>query len=103
VGGIGRAGLAGSTMSGNQQVAENMATWLAGYVGVLQQTRFINELKSAWNDPAKDPFKIRDIAQNEFGSFFKDDWKISSDLTLNLGLRWDFYGVPWERNGLTTG
>ena len=27
--------------------------------------------------------------------------KYSKDLTLNLGLRWDFYGVPWERNGLT--
>ena len=48
-------------------------------------------------------FKIRDIAQNEFGSFFKDDWKVTRDLTLNLGVRWDYYGVPWERNGLTTG
>jgi hypothetical protein len=24
-------------------------------------------------------------------------------LTINLGLRWDYYGVPWEKNGLTTG
>ena len=41
--------------------------------------------------------------QNEIGAFFKDDWKISRDLTLNLGVRWDYYGVPWEKNGLTTG
>jgi len=103
VGGIGRPGLAGSTTTGNQQVAENMLTFLSGSLGSLQQGRFINQLKGSWNDPATEPFKIRDIAQNEFGSFFKDDWKVSNDLTLNLGLRWDFYGVPWERNGLTTG
>jgi len=78
-----------------------MLTWLSGSLGSLQQTRFINELKTSWNDPATDPYKIRDIAQNEFGSFVKDDWKVSKDLTLNLGVRWDFYGVPWERNGLT--
>jgi hypothetical protein len=103
VSGIGRPGLTGNATSGNQQVAENMLTWLSGSLGTLQQTRFINELQSTWNDPAKDAFKIRDIAQNEFGSFVKDDWKVSKDLTLNLGMRWDFYGVPWERNGLTTG
>jgi hypothetical protein len=103
VSGIARTGLVGDHNSGNQQVAENMLTWLSGSLATLQQTRFINELKTSWNDPATDPYKIRDIAQNEFGSFVKDDWKITHDLTLNLGMRWDFYGVPWERNGLTTG
>jgi hypothetical protein len=101
--GIGRAGLAGTSFGGNQQVAENLLTFLSGSLASLQQARFINEPKPVWNDPSNDVFKIRDIAQNELGTFFKDDWKISSDLTLNLGLRWDFYGVPWERNGLTTG
>src|SRR5262249_34436844 len=103
VSGIDRTGLAGTATTGNRQVAENMLTWFAGSLATLQQTRFINQPKSSWNDPATDPFKIRDIAQNEFGSFVKDDWKITNDLTLNLGMRWDFYGVPWERNGLIMG
>ena len=98
----------GTPGSGTQGVAENVLTFLAGSLGAsttaqaLAQGRFINELKTAWNDYPNELAKIRDIAQNEFGFFFKDDWKATRDLTLNLGVRWDYYGVPYERNGLTT-
>jgi hypothetical protein len=100
--GIARTGLLGTATTGNQQVAENLLTWLSGSLSGLAQARFINNLSGTWNDFATDPLKIRDIRQNEIGTFFKDDWKVSRDLTLNLGVRWDYYGVPWENNGLTT-
>jgi hypothetical protein len=101
--GIARTGLLGTAGSGNRQYAENLLTYLSGSLSGLQQARFINELEPVWNDPINDPFKIRDIRQNELGTFFKDDWKLTQDLTLNLGVRWDYYGVPFEKNGLTTG
>ena len=44
--------------------------------------------------------RIKDFHQNEWGVFFKDDWKFRNDLTINVGLRYDYYGVPYEQNGL---
>src|SRR5262249_45446159 len=84
------------------QGMENLLTFLYGSLCGVSQYRFINKASQAgvaWNDPSTDPWKIRDFHQNEIGSFFKDDWKVSNKLTLNLGLRWDYYGPPYEKNG----
>ena len=45
--------------------------------------------------------KVRHWMQREVSVFFKDDFKVNSGLTLNLGLRYEFYGVPNERRGQT--
>lgn len=35
----------------------------------------------------------------EGGIFVQDDWRITPRLTLSMGLRWEYYGVPEERHG----
>jgi len=42
----------------------------------------------------------RDFTSYEFAGFFQDDWRIRPDLTLNLGVRYDLFSVPHEKNGL---
>ena len=36
---------------------------------------------------------------NRFGAYIQDDWKVSSKLTVNLGLRFDYNGVPVDADG----
>ncbi|MDQ6664297.1 MAG: TonB-dependent receptor, partial [Acidobacteriota bacterium] len=39
------------------------------------------------------------LAHN-WAAYFQDDWHISSKLTLNLGLRWDWFGPPSYPNSI---
>ncbi len=34
-----------------------------------------------------------------FATYFEDDWKMTPKLTLNLGVRWDYFGPINEQNG----
>ena len=44
---------------------------------------------------------LSDVKQWRTGFYFQDDWKATQRLTLNLGLRYDLFGLPVERNGVT--
>ena len=89
------AGLTGTSVT----TAQNLLLDLAGSVSNVALSSGFNALK-----PTDTTFvgqvRVKDYHQNEWGAFFKDDWKIRPSLTLNLGVRYDWYGVPWEASGM---
>ena len=38
-------------------------------------------------------------SRNYFGAYFQDDWALTQKLTLNLGLRWEHFGLTGEAGG----
>ena len=42
------------------------------------------------------PDVYRGYRANEFASYFQDDWRVSQRLTVNWGLRWEYFGPPHD-------
>ena len=89
---IGPAGLS----STDRTKFENLYNDVLGRVDQVVQT-FYSDLQTF--QPAGSP-RIRNFNLFETGAFFQDDFRVSRRLTLNLGVRWDYYGLPTEENNL---
>jgi|KBSMisStaDraftv2_1062788.scaffolds.fasta_scaffold12237_2 hypothetical protein len=42
---------------------------------------------------------LTDNGKNYYGTYINDDWKLTSKLTLNLGVRWDYFQPVYEHHG----
>ncbi|MCS7026117.1 MAG: TonB-dependent receptor [Bryobacteraceae bacterium] len=83
----------------NQAAAQNLLLDLSGSVASVRQ---------ALNSPGgRNPVflpgepKQRTWYAREFSLFVQDDYRVTKSLTLTLGLRYEWYGVPQDRNGRT--
>jgi hypothetical protein len=44
--------------------------------------------------------RTRDFSSYEFNAFVQDEWKLLPNLTVSVGVRYEFNGAPSERNGI---
>jgi hypothetical protein len=63
---------------------------LLGLINSQGQTQFFDR---AGDRHATDELNF---VQHEVGGFVQDSWKVKSNLTLTYGLRYEWYGVPYE-------
>jgi hypothetical protein len=95
-----------NTSSGTYAGMLDLLTYMSGSLSEIRQQYFVNDpFQRTWNDIVHkgELFQIVDMRQKEMAFFAKDDWRVSPILTVNLGVRWEFLGVPWLANGMTVG
>ncbi len=73
----------------------SFADFLLGMSAAQNGSSFSNILTST----GRSGITNRDIRVNNYATYFSDDFKISSKLTLNLGVRWEVFGQAVDTHG----
>jgi hypothetical protein len=89
-------------------IAANLAYLLTDSIGSLNTPYWISSANDAaqgisgWQDITTQSNRLRETASSDYAFFAKDDFKIRPSLTLNLGVRYEYYAPPYLRDGLTS-
>lgn len=68
-------------------VANNLQAWASFLVGNV----------SSFSQASFD--YTADLRQKTIEAFVQDEWKAKSNLTLSVGVRYSYFGAPWDKNG----
>ncbi len=90
----------------NESLAEDVLLSLSGSLEYIAQkfeireptdTRFL-DFRDSWahsDNPPGTNGRLKDWHMNEINFFIKDDWQVTPNFTLNLGVRYDLIRVPY--------
>src|SRR5207302_8553584 len=84
--------------TGDLGTANNLYAFLGGFVSDYAQTFNITSRSSGYVNGATN---LRHYTHGTYAGYFQDNWKVLPRLTLNLGIRYDYYARVNERDGLT--
>jgi hypothetical protein len=90
-----RIGVEGKRHNFNTALPEEQATEFEKYDNFTQFLRGVATEADTQFGVTEKQFRFRDLS-----AYVADDWKFSRKLTLNAGLRWEWFGWPEEQNGL---
>ena len=71
---------------------QDLGSMLTGTVASQFQAQFFNK------EGVRTANDLRGFRQREFRIYAQDSWKLKPNLTVNYGLAWQYYGVPFEIN-----
>ena len=103
-------GLQAATNAGTGVNSRNLMNILSGSLSGLAMQYYINNPNlsspsqiSDWSDFRDNEYITVKVKQVEFTAWAKDEWKVTRNLTLTPGIRWDYTGVPYLADGTTIG
>jgi hypothetical protein len=99
-------GTVGSSASnGSMNGFSTMMNLFSGSMASIRQYFFINSPTATRYNNISDGeiWRQQNFRINSFDFFVQDNWRVTDDLTLNLGMRYEWYGVPFNANGMTGG
>jgi hypothetical protein len=105
IGGVGVPNITPTNFAGlstsDITTAQNLLANLSGSVANIQEQFYVNSPTQAnWTNYTNDFLFYRNNHSNSWAAYVKDSWKASKDFTINLGLRYDWYGAPYQTTGL---
>ncbi len=97
--------ITGTGGAGSMGYVYDVMNLLSGSMGQARQYRFINSpTATEYNDiRLGEDGRITDFRQNQFNFFAQDEWRVTDSLSLTLGMRYEQYGVPYLKGGMTIG